>query len=379
MEKQKSIQLANKDAIVASEAAIKDVEVEIGKVNAQIKAVGGTVTKTGKLFKSLGAVVKGALGAIAVTALITAFVKLGQAIGSAIKKINEAGKAARELNIELNKGEAGASKQIVALKSLARAYQSVGDSVEEKKKFLTDYADKIKDTGLAIKDVNTAEEVFRTNTAKYVEALKMRAKAEAAQQLAVKKYQEYLEKRAEKEQSLAESQALATASQAQLDAMARSGNGGQGMAPVSKNLVDATNAANKTQEELDDMANSIEKDLENLFKVEDEYSTKANSILAGLTESIKDTGKTGDTEAKKLAKSIEQTVKQISDETDAELNALAEAEEERRKLFKSEEEIEIEQVTDKYKRLIDLAKKYGFDSKEYEDQLQTELSEIREK
>lgn len=69
---------------------------------------------------------------------------------------------------------------------------------------MKDYADKIKETGIAVTDVKKAEDVFINNTSNYVNAIMARAKAQAVEQKAIEIYQEYLDKRYDMEQKLAE-------------------------------------------------------------------------------------------------------------------------------------------------------------------------------
>lgn len=133
-----------------------------------------------------------AIAIAAVTAAIALLVKK-------IKKLKE------DLNvvIELNKTTAGAAEQIVILSLLSRKYKELGDNVKDKEQFLTDYADAIGNTGIEIKDLKDAEDVFINNTDKYIESLKKKAKAQGAYNLLVKKTENYLEERAELEAKLA--------------------------------------------------------------------------------------------------------------------------------------------------------------------------------
>ena len=133
-----------------------------------------------------------AIAIAAVTAAIALLVKK-------IKKLKE------DLNvvIELNKTTAGAAEQIVILSLLSRKYKELGDNVKDKEQFLTDYADAIGNTGIEIKDLKDAEDVFINNTDKYIERLKKKATAQGAYTLLVKKKENYLEERAELEAKLA--------------------------------------------------------------------------------------------------------------------------------------------------------------------------------
>lgn len=121
-----------------------------------------------------------------------------------IKKLKED----LDIIIELNKTTAGAAEQIVTLSLLSRKYKELGDNVEDKKQFLTDYADAIENTGIEIKDLNDAEDVFINNTDKYIESLKKKAKAQGAYNLLVKEMEKYTEGKAELEAKTAVSGAF---------------------------------------------------------------------------------------------------------------------------------------------------------------------------
>ena len=121
-----------------------------------------------------------------------------------IKKLKED----LDIIIELNKTTAGAAEQIVTLSLLSRKYKELGDNVEDKKQFLTDYADAIENTGIEIKDLNDAEDVFINNTDKYIESLKKKAKAQGAYNLLVKEMEKYTEEKAELEAKTAVSGAF---------------------------------------------------------------------------------------------------------------------------------------------------------------------------
>ena len=106
---------------------------------------------------------------------------------------NSAAEAQRQLNKEISEGtNQAASKQIVILKELSIAYGKLGDSVDKKKEFLDKYSEKIKETGLSVNDLKTAEDVFINNTDNYINAIVARAKAQATENAAIKLYQDYL-------------------------------------------------------------------------------------------------------------------------------------------------------------------------------------------
>lgn len=143
---------------------------------------------------------------------VTVWIALATAIGVAINKIIEyisSIKSAEKEAAEFRKSITDttnqiASKSIAIFRELQIAYERVGDSADAKRKFIEQYSDKIKETGLNITDVKTAEDAFVNNTGNYVEALTARAKAQAIEQAAIKLYEEYLNKRTELENQISD-------------------------------------------------------------------------------------------------------------------------------------------------------------------------------
>lgn len=80
---------------------------------------------------------------------------------------------------------------IVNLKQLQDEWKNL-KTIAEKKQWITDNKTEFDNLGVAINDVTDAENVFVANTDAVINALKLRAKAAAAQELASKKYEEAL-------------------------------------------------------------------------------------------------------------------------------------------------------------------------------------------
>lgn len=148
--------------------------------------------------------IKAALAGLGIGVIVTAISLLVSKIVETVKSTRELQKAERDLNLEIKKGTSEAAGQIVKLKELASRYRELGDSANAKKQFLVDFADEIKQTGLNVTDLNTAEEVFVNNTDTYIKGLELRAQATAAYNLAVKTYEEYLETLPEKQEAVTE-------------------------------------------------------------------------------------------------------------------------------------------------------------------------------
>lgn len=183
----------------------------VAALNKQADAAKGLADGTSQAAKATTAFSK-ATTALKTIGNVTVWIALATAIGLAINKVidyvSSIRTAAKEQE-EFRKSITDAtnqisSKSIAIFKELQIAYERVGDSADAKQEFLNKYADKIKETGLNITNVKTAEDAFVNNTGNYVEALTARAKAQAIEQAAIKLYEEYLNKRTELENQISD-------------------------------------------------------------------------------------------------------------------------------------------------------------------------------
>lgn len=182
----------NKTALAELDKQLATTRKQIAEASIGMSAFEKTFPKAARAAKAAAGMIKTALYSIGIGLIIAGLVKAYEWI----KEIYEKGKELEKLNKEISQStNQMASKGIVVLKELSLAYQKVGDSAEEKQKFIEKYADKIKETGIEIKDVKTAEDVLVNNTDKYVDAIMKRAKAQAVENAAVKIYQDYLDER----------------------------------------------------------------------------------------------------------------------------------------------------------------------------------------
>lgn len=99
---------------------------------------------------------------------------------------------------ELKTTNASYGQNIVTLRQLQQEWQNLA-SKKEQIQWIRDNKTEFDKLGISITGVTSAENAFVDNTAAVIEALKLRAKAAAAQQLAAKKYEEALVKRNEAE------------------------------------------------------------------------------------------------------------------------------------------------------------------------------------
>lgn len=110
-----------------------------------------------------------------------------------------------ELNKELTElSSQTASDKIVRVKELSDAYSKLGDDLNAKQQFISQYKEELADMGIAMGGVNDADNVFINNTDAYVNAIMARAKADALRDKARADYSAYLEEQAALELELAD-------------------------------------------------------------------------------------------------------------------------------------------------------------------------------
>lgn len=125
--------------------------------------------------------------------LITAY---GKEIGQFIKGLFGAKEAAismAEAQVRVNdvlaKDGFGIGDQITRLKALQRQWSDLGDDLNAKRKFIVDNKDAFDDLGVSVNNVNGAENFLVQHTDDFINALKLRAQATAANKLAVEAYE----------------------------------------------------------------------------------------------------------------------------------------------------------------------------------------------
>ena len=106
----------------------------------------------------------------------------------------------KNLNEELKNSSKGYGSNYVQLKKLADEWKAL-TSEKEKLQWIEDNRSEFNRLELAIKTVNDADKAFITNTAQVLTAMKLRARATAAEALAADKYAEELTKREEARQA----------------------------------------------------------------------------------------------------------------------------------------------------------------------------------
>lgn len=163
-----------------------------------------TVTKAKELLAAANLKLAGALGISTVAAqALMATLTLGLSVAitaviAIISKLNSKQAEAKKAADEFNKKVAeAAGKPIAAYRALQAEWLSLTGSLKDREKWVQDNADKFSDLGYKVRNAKEAEDLLIKNSAKFVEACILKAKALAAQNLAAEKYQEIIKKQAE--------------------------------------------------------------------------------------------------------------------------------------------------------------------------------------
>lgn len=150
---------------------------------------------------------------------ITVLSMYGDEIISFVKSLFSANTAAKRLSDiqdDVNKKYLDSAKeigtQISNLKDLQRQWNELGGNLEKQNAFIEKNSTAFESMGVSIKNARDAENLLVNNTDAFIEALKLRAQATAAQELASEQYakQIKLEAEAKKEAERAEKQRSST-------------------------------------------------------------------------------------------------------------------------------------------------------------------------
>ena len=390
-EAEKALEITNSE--IAKTSAVS------GAVGKQIDVVGGKISDTEKQMKSLGIATSNVgrvfgqiLSTVGWSLLIAIILKGIQTFYNYIKTIKTAAKEQREFNQELNKTTSElSSSKLAKFYELQKAFEAIGNSAESKKKFLEDYSDQLKETGLAINDVQTAEDAFINNTDKYVQAIIARAKIDAYKEQITKKTQETLEKNLELERKI-------ESGEYKTSAIAQSQAGVVGQGYISKDdLETQRKVVEQARKKLEDEIKENNKELNdfitnqvgNISKLNKEYS----ALWATNDKGTKETSKTvdiPDIQLPDIQPLLDEISKEIDDFIEAEYDVvLGDREKELRELeekwFKPYKELyetyggDINQLTEEYeRRRKEIIDKYKPDTKDTQKELESQLTAIKE-
>lgn len=185
-------------AIAQGVGGLGDLVEGVGKAKVAFEGLG---TKVKAVSKAMGAA--GWLGVILL--VVSAIIGLVTWIRNAKKESDKFNLSLKEQK-ELSKDLLGATSDVSSeFKTLQREYQNL-ETKEDKKKWLEDNATAFSNLGLAVNDVNIADEIFIKNSDKVIAALKARAKAEALKD----KYKEAVVKAEEDKEKLTRQNVILT-------------------------------------------------------------------------------------------------------------------------------------------------------------------------
>ena len=334
---------------------------EIGDYEKAALAAGVAIDDNTSKVAKFGNVVKSVFSTVGWTLLISALVTAAYKLWDYVKNIKTARQEQVEFNQELNKTTANlASKGLSTYYELAEAYKQIGDNAEQKKAFLENYRKEIEATGLAINDVNDADDAFVNNTENYVQAVIARAKIDAYREQISNKTKETLLENQELERQLASGEA-GKLSKMQLFSLSSADP------TVYPKLMDEYSKAN-TQAVKDQI--KANDDALNSFITD---AVAAISNLKVQFESFwsrpskkKDGGSGG------LAEIIFGDIDDVSSEYEAVLDRIA-------GLDKDSRAKELDELNEYYKKAIELARQYGDDTTIIENAWGKEISDLRKK
>ena len=334
---------------------------EIGDYEKAALAAGVAIDDNTSKVAKFGNVVKSVFSTVGWTLLISALVTAAYKLLDYVKNIKTARQEQVKFNQELNKTTANlASKGLSTYYELAEAYKQIGDNAEQKKAFLENYRKEIEATGLAINDVNDADDAFVNNTENYVQAVIARAKIDAYREQIANKTKETLLENQELERQLASGEA-GKLNKMQLFSLSSADP------TVYPKLMEEYSKAN-TQAVKDQI--KANDDALNSFITD---AVAAISNLKVQFESFwsrpskkKDGGSGG------LAEIIFGDIDDVSSEYEAVLDRIA-------GLDKDSRAKELDELNEYYKKAIELARQYGDDTTIIENAWGKEISDLRKK
>jgi hypothetical protein len=194
---------------------------------------------------------------------------------------------------ELEETNGGYGDNIVSIKQLQQEWKGL-KTTAEKNQWIKDNKSEFDKLGIAVNDVTDAENIFINNTEAVINALKLRAKAAAAQELASKKYEEALIARNKAETEAAQSPSFwDKAKNAFVQSSLRTGEGGY-VPQANLDLADQISAEDFKQQrikDLNDEADAAEKTGDAYFDLAAGYEAAAKAELnaAGVDEPHKKT------------------------------------------------------------------------------------------
>lgn len=142
----------------------------------------------------------------ALTVGITLLTVYGKEIGNWVSNLfkgRDALKSVSEIQDDVSESikesGTGIGEQITKLKKLQEAWTNLGANSEKRNEFIKKNKKEFDNLGVSVNNVYDAENLLIKNTSNFIEALKLRAKASAAQKLAAEQYELAIQKQIEAE------------------------------------------------------------------------------------------------------------------------------------------------------------------------------------
>ena len=182
------------------------------------------------------------------------------------------------INKELENTNASYGDNIISLKQLQQEWKNL-KTTAEKKQWIKDNKSEFDKLGIAVNNVTDAENIFVDNTKYVITALKLRAKAAAAQKLAAEQYEKALVAQNKAETEAAKGVSNADVARANVSYISTTGTG-----PAVSNVGLATqrtaeNLREKRIQGLRDEANKAEKTGDAYFNLAAGYEASAKAAL----------------------------------------------------------------------------------------------------
>ena len=131
-----------------------------------------------------------------------------EGLSEADEQLNATERAAKSLREEIEANGLGIGDTIVKVRGLKEEWDALGESLEAREKFIAENKRLFDELGVAINGVNDAEVFFAQHTGDYIEAVKLRAQADAAKRLAGIHYEEEIKKKLEAQAKEEEAEAI---------------------------------------------------------------------------------------------------------------------------------------------------------------------------
>ena len=183
--------------------------------------------------------------------------------------------AMETLNKELSKNASTYGNEVSILRRLSDEWKRLGSSIKEQQQFIKDNQSEFNKLDVSINDVNTASRVFVDNTDEFIEALKARAKAQAALNILSEQTGKLLEIENKIEVERTKEYSFFENAANYFKAFAA------GFSGKDSDLSFATRLATQRQRNIDDLKDDkeeLQETVDNYFKVYQFYIDKTNEI-----------------------------------------------------------------------------------------------------